>query len=116
MRRILAHILLSIALLFQGMGSVCAYGPMPVGSGDQPMAMHGMTGSAQGCMAIPMRIDNPADHMTAQTCMQSCGLPATIHSVAFFVPHLLLGDALALPPAVSLVEYRQVPPTPPPIA
>jgi hypothetical protein len=64
----------------------------------------------------PMRTGNPADHMTAQTCMQSCSLPATIHRVAFSMPHLLLGDALALPPTVSLVEYRQVPPTPPPIA
>jgi hypothetical protein len=116
MRRILAHLVLSIALIFQGMGSVCAYGPMPVGSGDQSMVMHGMANSTQGCTAMPMHTGNPTDHMTAQTCMQSCSLPATIHSVAFFVPHLLLGDALALPPAVSLVEYRQVPPTPPPIA
>lgn len=116
MRRVLAHLLLSVALIFQGMGSVCAYGPMPVGTGGQPMAMQGMTDAAQGCTAMPMHAGNTGDHMTAQTCMQSCSLPANIHSVAFFVPHLLLGDALALPPSVSLVNYRQVPPTPPPIA
>ena len=116
MRRVLAHLLLSVALIFQGMGSVCAYGPMPVDRGDQPMAMHGMSDASHGCTAMPMRAGNPTDHMTAQTCMQSCSLPATIHSVAFFVPHLPLGDALALPPTVSLVEYRQVPPTPPPIS
>ena len=116
MRRILAHLLLSVALIFQGMSSVCAYGPMPVGSGNQTMAMHGMADTGQGCTAMLMRAGHPADHMAAQTCMQSCSLPATIQRVAFFVPHLPVGDALALPPAVSLVEYRQVPPTPPPIA
>lgn len=116
MRRVLAHLLLSLTLIFQGMGSVCAYGPMPVNSGNQPMAMHGMTDTGRGCSGMPMQSGHPADHMTAQICMQSCSLPATIHCVAFFVPHLLLGDALALPPIVSLVEYRQVPPTPPPIA
>jgi hypothetical protein len=116
MRRVLAYLLLSIAVVFQGMGAVCAYGPIPVTMGDHAMVMHGMTDAGQGCMSSGMRSGNPADHMTTQTCMQSCSLPANIHSVAFFVPHVLLGDAPSLPPTVSLVDHSQVPPTPPPIA
>lgn len=116
MRRLLAHLLLSVALIFQGMGAVCAYGPIPAATDNSAMAMRGMTDAAQACMDSHTCPGCPGDHMTAQTCMQSCSLPASIDRVAFFVPQVLLGDALARPPIASLVDYIQVPPTPPPIA
>jgi hypothetical protein len=116
MRRLLAHFLLSVALIFQGVGLVCAYGPMPAATVKSAMAMQGMTDAAQACMTSHTCPGCPGDHMTAQTCMQSCSLPASIDRVAFFVPPVLLGDSLAQPPIVSLVDYIQTPPTPPPIA
>ena len=116
MRRLLTHLLLSVALIFQGMGAVCAYGPMPGTMGNVPMAMSGMAVTAQACMTSHTCPGCPGDHMTAQTCMQSCSLPASIDRVAFFVPHVLSGATLAQPPIASLVDYVQVPPTPPPIA
>ena len=116
MRRLLTHLLLSVALIFQGMGAVCAYGPMPGTMGNVPMAMSGMADMAQACMASHTCPGCSGDHMTAQTCMQSCSLPASIDCVALFVPHALSGEALAQLPIASLIDFVQVPPTRPPIA
>ena len=111
MRRNLIHLLLSVALIFQGMGVVCAYGPM-----SDFMVMQG---AMVGNMASAMAADsNPCSsgHIAGQDCMQSCAMPAELPRMVLVVEPLFLSDALALPPTVSLVDYVQVPPTPPPIA
>ena len=116
MRRLLTHLLLSVALIFQGLGGACAHGPMSPDMGSQTMGSLGMTDSAQACMVLHACHGCPGNNMAAQTCMQSCGLPAGLPSVPFPMSHVSLVDALALPAKVSLLDYIQVPPTPPPIA
>ena len=116
MRRLLAHLLLSAALIFQGMGAACATGPMPSDMGNPMTVAAGMADASATCMTSHACPGCPGDHMSAQACMQSCGLPASVPSVAFSVPHVPQGLALAPPSNVSLVDYLQAPPTPPPIA
>lgn len=116
MPRVLAHLLLSLALVFQGMGVVCAYGPMPPDMANSAATTHTMMGMSQACADSHPCPGCQDKHSTTHACTQNCSLPAGLPSVALFVPHLLLRDSLSLPTQVSLVERIQVPPTPPPIA
>ena len=117
MSRILFRVLLSIALIFQGMGSACAYGSMPNGMEMQAQA----PGQRTEAMAMPCA-EMEADHgsrgtrLTHADCMHLCSMAAGLPIMVLAVPPLLLQDTLAMTPMVSLVEYVQVPPTPPPIA
>jgi hypothetical protein len=117
MRRILTHVLLSLALIFQGMGAACAYGSMPVGMGSLGQAAdQGMAAMAMPCSEMAADAGSIDNHMAAQDCMQLCSMPAELPVMMLSVPPLLLRDTLALPTIVSLVQHTQVPPTPPPIA
>ena len=115
MRRILSHLLLGLALIFQGTGTVCAAGAMTANMGSH-VQIAGMPDGIQACMDSQACPNCPGGHMATHDCMQNCSLPAGLTGVAYFMPPIPLGDALSLLPPVSLVDYRQVPPTPPPIA
>ena len=117
MPRLLAHLLLSAALIFQGMGSACAYGTMAAG-GDiatsaDPASMAMM---AMPCADMAGAQDFPGGHDPGQDCMQLCAMPARLPGMAFSVSPLLLPEPMALVPNASLADYTQAPPTPPPIA
>jgi hypothetical protein len=114
MRRILFRVLLSVALIFQGMGSACGYGSMPAGmaaqiqAADHPMAI--------SCADMQVESASGSTPLPHQDCMHLCSMAASLPIMVLTVPPLLLRDTLELTAAVSLVEYVQVPPTPPPIA
>ena len=124
MPRLIVHLLLSLALIVQGIGVACAYGPMPsTRSESQAHATASMPDSgsdemAEHCampMPCPDCADDPGDNTGNQGCLHLSSL-----SIPDFltpsVPRITLRDTHLAPAAVSLVEHRQVPPTPPPIA
>lgn len=120
MSRLLAHLLLSFALIVQGIGVACAYGPMKVAA--HAPAMASMIDSTAGGMAdhcnMPMPCPDCADenHDTGNPgCLHISSL-STLDFQALSVPQLARRDTHVVPAAVSLVDHRQVPPTPPPIA
>lgn len=112
MPRLLGQLLLSLALIFQGMGSACMAGVMPPDMAGQVAAQ----GDVLSCMDSQACPNCPGDHMTTRDCMQDCSLPAGMASAAHFMPRAALRDNNRPPPRVSLVDHHQVPPTPPPIA
>jgi hypothetical protein len=105
MRRVLVHLVLATALLFQGLEAPCA--PMPTDM--TPMA----TADGVPCTEPPGCPGCPDDDMAA--CIQGCPLPAAAVVVAPGVHHTSGREALPLSPAVHRVTYLQAPPTPPPI-
>ena len=113
MVRLLAHLLLSVALIFQGLGTACAAGRMEMAS--QP-------GTGMASMHCSHQKDCPGCHSDkagvslTQDCMQLCSMPASLFSVILLVPPQLAHASLPLSPMTSLIERTQVPPTPPPIA
>ena len=111
MPRILAYLLLSLALVFQGMGTACASGRMETfgsNGGAAGMAMHCAHQTAcKGCAN---------NRVVTQDCMQLCSMPASLLNIVLMVPPQLTPANLPQPLVSSLVERIQVPPTPPPIA
>lgn len=121
MARIFATLLLSLALMFQGMAVACAYGPMPTsnsGSGQHAMAgmdMAGMSGM-EGCDSSPPCPGCPDGQTGTLGCMQLCTMSAGLGVLALSVPQVALPAALAGPSPATVAVYRQIPPIPPPIA
>lgn len=117
MRRLLAHLLLSAALIFQGMGAACAYGTtagdVDAAASADPASMAMM---AMPCADMAGAQDSAGGHDPGQDCMQLCAMPARLPGMALSVSPLLLPEPLALFPNASLADYAQAPPTPPPIA
>ena len=113
MPRFLAHLLLSVALIFQGMGAACAAGRMEIAN-QASTGMASMHCSHQkachGCQG------GKAGSSVTQDCMQLCSMPASLFRVVLVVPPQLAHASLPLSPMTSLIERSQVPPTPPPIA
>ena len=119
MRQMLVLFLLSAAVIFQGMGSVCACDPPMTDMGKQAMAGgHSMAMShadapsqhSKGCTG------RPDGYKPGNDCLDSCAMPAGLPGVMAFAPRILPGEALLSPPKVSLMDFVQAPPTPPPIA
>lgn len=116
MRRILFHALLAIALVLQGLGPACASGGMANATGNTMPAAADMAVAAESCGDSNGCSGCGGDRMSAQDCMQRCAMPASITSLPPVELHEQFRGPLMSPSAMSLVEYHQVPPTPPPIA
>ncbi len=118
MHRMFVHFLLSAILIFQGVGAVCADGPtIPYTTNQSTAASQGMTMTAAsmektcpGCPACP------EDSKPGSDCLDNCSLPAGLPGMPALVRHVPSSDALVSVPRVSLVDFAQIPPTPPPIA
>lgn len=121
MVRIFATLVLSLALMFQGMAVACAYGPMPAPetkTGQHAMAdmdMAGMSGM-EGCDSSPPCPGCPDGQMSTLGCMQLCTMSAGLGVLALTVPQIASPAALAGPSPATVAVYRQIPPIPPPIA
>ena len=119
MPQLLARLLLSFALIVQGIGPACAGGPVMTDLA-KPAAIAGDTTAPAVTAANVCTNDQctgcPVNHQAAGDCLQSCGLPASVPGLIVFLPHVSPGGTWALPPRVSLVDFIQAPPTPPPIA
>lgn len=105
MYRTFAHLLLSAILIFQGVGAVCADGAIKA-----DMAKQAMADPCPGCPACP------EDSTSGSDCLKSCSLLAGLPGMPVLVQHVPPSDALVSVSRVSLVDFSQVPPTPPPIA
>jgi hypothetical protein len=117
MQRILFRILLSVALIFQGMGSACAYGSMSDGKGSQAQsADQSMTDMTTPCAEMNDGDRSGNAQAPHPDCMHLCSMAAGLPIMVLSVPPLLHRDNLAVSPIVSLIELVQIPPTPPPIA
>lgn len=116
MVRVLARLLLSVALVFQGMAGACASTPMSNGghadmaAGPATMAAMDSKGDCAGCPACP---DTPPQH---GSCMHACSMPVGLVSMVVFAPHVLPSQNVATVADASPGQSVQAPPTPPPIA
>ena len=117
MLRLACHLLLSLALVFQGMAVACATG----GNGNKHVlgSASALTHGAQPCCnhcSASKAAQGKSDGRAAGDCMHSCNMPAHFADFVLVVTPPLAPDALLAAPASSLLERAQVPPTPPPIA
>ena len=119
MRKYLFHLLLSLALIIQGMGAACAKGPMMAGMGaaananaSATLAMAGDTDSTDcpGCPSCPDK------HKHGNDCTPGCAMTAGVPPLRAVTPQSLPATTVLLALEPSLVDFLQAPPTPPPIA
>ena len=121
MSQLLARLLLSVALIVQGIGPACAGGSVMMDMAQSASMTGDMTGPAK--TAAPVKVcahascpGCPSGHPVGGDCLQSCGVPASLPCLIVFLPHTSPGNAWDGLPQVSLVDFIQAPPTPPPIA
>lgn len=118
MHRIFAHLLLSAILIFQGIAVACVDGPMmtdmaaqsAVTSHGKTMTTASMEDRCHGCPACP------EESKSGNDCLKHCSLPVELPRLTAILRQVPPSDALVSVPTVSLVDFAQVPPTPPPIA
>jgi len=119
MHRVIANLLLSLALIFQGLGAECANGASLAGmtgkaaTAGQAMAMNATDQASDACQGCP---GCPDTRKSGDDCMHSCSLPAGLPGLASFSRQIAPSEGLLPSPRPSLVEFAQAPPTPPPIA
>ena len=119
MHRVIANLLLSLALIFQGLGAVCANGASLAGvtrqaaTAGQAVAMNVTDQASDSCQGCP---GCPDTRKSGDDCVHSCSLPAELPGLASFSRPIAPSEGLQPAPRPSLVEFAQAPPTPPPIA
>ena len=116
MRKVLFHLLLSVALIFQGMGVACASG-MKMGnmgsmaSGDTGMHADAGSDGCKGCASCP---DQQPQH--GSDCAPGCAAAFVVLSLRVAVPPGVVATVTAPAFKPALVDFLQPPPIPPPIA
>lgn len=119
MRNILLHLLLSFALIFQGMAAACASGMKAGETGSMVNSGQGMAmqadASADGCKAC-LRCPDQHNIGHGSACAPGCAAASAVLAFPTVVPQAGSGGALVPAPRRSLVDFLQPPPTPPPIA
>lgn len=119
MRKIVFHVLLSFALIFQGMGVACASGMKMADKGSiadnsSGMAMQAdsMNEGCKGCATCP----DQQKHQHTSDCATGCTVTSAVLPLRMVVLQGRLASKVVLAPEASLVAFLQPPPTPPPIA
>lgn len=119
MRKTLFHILLSFALIFQGMGAACASG---MTMGDMGSTAHSASSMAmpadaasdgcKGCVSCP----DQQKHQHGSDCTPGCTVTSAVLPLRMLVAQVQPASNVVLTPGSSLVDYVRPPPTRPPIA
>jgi hypothetical protein len=124
MNAFLLRLLLSLALVFQGSAAACA-GIEMAADGAQSATLAADNGSdtgtdagtqpadADGCSDCP---GCPDGHRSGADCGSDCGMIAALPALPAQTQKFMPVEALFLASKPSLVDFLQVPPTPPPIA
>jgi len=120
MRKIFFHILLSCALIFQGMGAACASGMSMGNMGStaanstpgMAMPADATSNDCKGCTTCP----DQQKHRHSSDCAPGCTVTSAVLPLRMVVPQGLLASKVVRAPEPSLVDFLQPPPTPPPIA
>lgn len=119
MRKMIFHLLLSFALIFQGMGPACAGGMKMGDMGSVAKSSSGMAMKAgstnddcKGCTTCP----DQQKHRHGSDCAPGCTMTSAVFPLRTVVPQVLLPSKIVLALEPSLVDFLQPPPTPPPIA
>lgn len=124
MNAFLLRLLLSVALIFQGSAAACASiemaavgaqtATMVAGTATDIATGTGMPhGDADGCSDCP---GCPDGHQSGNDCGSDCGMIAALPAVSAQVQGFVPVEALGFTAKPSLINFLQVPPTPPPIA
>ena len=119
MSQLLARLVLSVALIVQGIGPACAGGSVMMDMAQSATMAGDMTGPVKTAAPVCTHASCtgcPSGHPAGSDCLQSCGVPASLPCLIVFLPHAAPGNAWDGLPQASLVDFIQVPPTPPPIA
>lgn len=120
----LLRLVLSVALIFQGHAAACASIEMAADrvqsatpaaeDGTDVAAGPGMQhADADGCSDCP---GCPDGHQSGSDCGTDCGMIAALPALPAPAQHLVPVEAVVFTAKPSLVDFLQVPPTPPPIA
>ncbi len=114
MRKILFHVVLSFALIFQGMGVACASG---MKMGDMGSTAKSASSTAMqaadcaGCTTCP----DQQKHRHNGECTPGCTVTSAVLPLRMVVPQGLLASTVVVTLEPSLVDFLKPPPTPPPI-
>lgn len=114
MRKIFFHVLLSFALIFQGMGVACASGMKMGDMGSTAKSASSMAmqaGDCQGCMTCP----DQQKHRHSGDCTPGCTVASAVLPLRMVVQQGLPASAAVVTLEPSLVDFLKPPPTPPPI-
>ena len=114
MRKTLFHVLVSLALIFQGMGVACASGMKMGDMGSTAKSTSSMAMQADdcaGCTACP----DQQKHRHSGECTPGCTVASAVLPLRMVVPQGLMASTVVVSLEPSLVDFLKPPPTPPPI-